>query len=58
MQQDFLRIRVTRSRCVSVFIAQGEERSQDAPADLLIGWRKRGGSDIHVLAGWGLIRPL
>ena len=40
----------------SVFIAQGEERSQDTPADLLIGWGKRG-LRIHLLVGWGHIRP-
>lgn len=34
----------------SVFIAQGEERSQDTPADLLIGWGKRG-LGIHLLVG-------
>ena len=42
---------------VSVFIAQGEERSQDTPADLLIGWGKRGFM-IHLLVGWELVKPL
>ena len=33
---------------MSVFVAQGEQRSQDTPADLLIGWGKRG-LTIHLL---------
>ena len=33
---------------MSVFIAQGEARSPDTPADLLIGWGKRG-LRIHLL---------
>ena len=33
---------------VSVFIAQGEERSCDTPADLLIGWEKMD-PKIHLL---------
>ena len=37
----------------SVFITQGEERSYDASADLLIGWGKRGVM-IHLPVGWGL----
>lgn len=41
----------------SVFLAQGEGRSQDT-ADLLIGWGKGGGClMIHLLVGWGHIRP-
>ena len=35
---------------LSVFIAQGEQRSRDTPADLLIGWGKRGLND--TLADW------
>ncbi len=42
---------------MSVFIAQGEEGSQDTPADLLIGWGKRGLA-IHLPVGGGLIRSL
>jgi len=34
---------------VSVFIAQGEVRSQDTPADLLIGWKE---GSYNTLAGW------
>ena len=41
---------------MSAFIAQGEERSCDTPADLLVGWGKRG-LRIHLLVGWGCIRP-
>ena len=41
---------------MSVFITQGEERSHDTPANLLIGWGKRG-LRIHLLVGWGYIRP-
>ena len=37
-----------------VFIAQGEERSRDTPADLLIGWGKRG-LRIHLLVVWRLV---
>ena len=37
-----------------VFIAQGEESSQDTPADLMIGWGKRG---LMIYVGWGYIRP-
>ena len=40
---------------MSAFIAQGEERSCDTPADLLVGWGKRG-LRIHLLVGWGCIR--
>ena len=40
----------------SVFIAQGKERSCNIPADMLIGWGKRG-LRIHFLVGWGHIRP-
>ena len=41
---------------VSVFIAQGKERSYDTSVDLLVGWGKR---DLtHFLVGWGHIRPL
>ena len=40
----------------SVFITQGEEKFQDMPADLLITWRKRG-LMIHLLVGWGRMRP-
>ena len=36
-----------------VFIAQGEERSYNRPAGLLIGWGKRG-LMIHLLVGWGV----
>lgn len=39
---------------MSIFITQGEERTQDTPADLLIGWGKRG-LRIHLLVGWGYI---
>ena len=39
---------------MSVFITQGEERSCDTPADLLIGWGKRV-LMTHLLAGWGCI---
>ena len=41
---------------VSVFITQGEEKAQDIPADLLIIWGKRS-LRIHLLVGWGYIRP-
>ena len=43
---------------MSVFIAQGEERSHDTPADLLIGWGKRG-LMMHLQVGWGIkgLRP-
>lgn len=34
---------------MSVFTTQGEERSCDTPAELLIGWRKRDADD--TLAG-------
>ena len=47
--------RVSEHAFVSVFIAQGEEGSQDTPAELLIGWGKRG-LKIHLLVGWGYIR--
>ena len=40
-----------------VFITQGEVRSRGTPADLLIGWVKKG-LMIHFLVGWGCIRPL
>ena len=46
-----------KSMVVSVFIAQGEERSYDTPADLLIGLENRD-LMIHLLVGWGHIRPL
>ena len=39
-----------------VFMAPGEERSQDTPADLLIGWG-RSGPMIHLLVDWGCVRP-
>ena len=39
----------------SVFITQGEERSRDTPADLLIGWGERGVLTIHLLVGWGVV---
>ena len=39
---------------LSVFIARGEERSCDIPADLLIDLGKRG-LKIHLLLGWGHI---
>ena len=42
---------------MSVFIAQEEERSRDTPADLMTGWGKRV-LMIHLLLGWGCIRPL
>ena len=42
---------------MSVFIAQGEERSPDTPADLLIGWGKRG-LMMHLLVGWGHMKAL
>ena len=42
---------------MSLFIAQGEERSYDTPADLLLGWEKAG-LTIHLLVGRGHIRPL
>lgn len=42
---------------MSVFITQGEERSQDTPADVLIGWGKRE-LTIHLLVGWECIRIL
>ena len=46
---------------MSVFITQGEERSQDITAHLLIGWGKMGASDVLAgclwaykgLMGWG-----
>ena len=38
-----------------VFITQEEERYFDIPADLLIGWGKRGFM-IHLLVGWRCIR--
>ena len=42
---------------MSLYIAQGEERSQDIATDLLIVWGKRGLTD--TLAGWlGCIMPL
>lgn len=42
---------------VSIFKAQGEERSQDTLADVLIGWDKRG-LRIQLLVDCGHIRPL
>ena len=42
---------------MSVFITQGVERSLMTPADLLVGWGKRGLRG-HLLVVWGLIRPL
>ena len=59
-REDFLIIREGRPWAlvvVSVFIAQGEERSHDTPANLLIGWGKKG-RRIHLLIGWERIRPL
>ena len=41
---------------MSVFMAQGEERSYDTSVDLLIDWGKRG-LRIHLLVGLGYIRP-
>ena len=48
---------------MSVFITQGEERSQDIPADLLIGWGKRGlmihcwlVGGCHIRSLWGEVR--
>ena len=35
---------------MSVFITQGEQRSRDTHADLLIGWGKKG--SYNTLAGW------
>ena len=32
----------TPGQWLCVFIAQGEEKSRDTSADVLIGWRKRG----------------
>ena len=55
---DFLIIRDSQPwGCVvmSVFITQGEERSQDMLADLLI---IRWDVTIHLLVDWGHIRPL
>ena len=43
---------------MSVFIAQGEGRSRDTPADLRIGWEKGGVLRINLLVGWEQIRPL
>ena len=40
---------------MSIFITQGEARSPDTLADLLIGWGKRG-LTIHLLVAWGRIR--
>ena len=34
---------------MSAFITQGEKRSLDTPAELLIGWGM-----IYLLVGWGL----
>ena len=42
---------------MSVFIAQGKERSCGTPADLQMGWGKRG-SKIHFPVGWQQIWPL
>ena len=57
-QKDFLIIRESQSWargpvCFYVFIAQGEERSGDTPADLPIGWGRRG-LTIHLLVGGGV----
>ena len=52
---DFLMIRESQLGHVvmSVFITQGKERSYDTPADLLIGWGKRG-LGIHLLLVGGV----
>ena len=42
---------------LTVVIVQEEERTQDIPADLLIGRGKRG-LTIHLLVGCGCIRVL
>ena len=42
---------------MSVYIAQGEGRSQDTAVDLLIVWGKTG-LMIHLLVGWGHTRSL
>ena len=43
----------TEGVVMCVFIARGEERSQDTPADPLIDWENRG-LKIHLLVGWGV----
>ena len=55
---DFLRVRESRPQargpvCFYGFIPQGEERSGDTPADLPIGWGRRG-LTIHLLVGGGV----
>ena len=56
-QDDFLLIRESRPLCMvaSVFTVQGEKRSRDTLADLLMGWGKRD-LRIHLLDVWGAFK--
>ena len=59
-QQYFLIIRESQPQVcghICFYNPGREERSCDIPADLLIGWGRRGFM-IHLLVGWGYIRPL
>ena len=54
-RDDFLIIKKSHGH-VYFYSPGREERANDTPADLLIGWGEKG-LTIHLLVGWGLLDP-